>query len=179
VFHVQRDGDWENVNLVDCATVISEWVVDNYLPNLSNQLSYVRIEGKDLSVSAGATMAQAITPAELGGVVAEPMPNEVAYCVSLRTGSAGRSHRGRKYIPGLPRTIVALNNVTQAFSDAVVADFNTLLSNLATNSYALVVLSRVQGGTVLTNAIGYPVTSVIAVDLGVDSQRPRKPGNGT
>lgn len=52
----------------------------------------------------------AITDAGTGLVNQRPMPTTCAVVVTLRTGVSGKTHRGRFYLPGWPRSWVDDNN---------------------------------------------------------------------
>lgn len=103
-----------------------------------------------------------------GTGVGNPLPNELAAAITLRTALAGKSFRGRTYFSGAI--------VTQ--SDAagrIVAGFNTALTTFMTNvqgdlgasGITLAVLSR---KLLQSNA----VTAIVARDTQWDSQRRRQ-----
>jgi len=109
-----------------------------------------------------------------------PLPNEVALCITLRTALAGKSFRGRVYLGGF---IVGENNA----SGQIVAALNTnaasfILGNVgdfAAQGLTMAILSRPRpagpGGVPAAYAGALtPVTTAVARDTLWDSQRRRK-----
>ena len=111
---------------------------------------------------------QSAAAAVPGTGVGNPIPNEVAAVITLRTALAGRSFRGRAYFSG---AIVTQNSAT----GSIVAGFNTALTTFMTNvqtalaasGITLAVLSR-------TDSVATPVTLIQARDTEWDTQRRRK-----
>jgi hypothetical protein len=79
-------------------------------------------------------------------VAGDDMPPYVAYIVSVRTASAGRSRRGRFYIGGLMEGDQAQGNATGAYTALVQAYINalnaTFLAPGGSSTFDLVVHSR-------------------------------------
>lgn len=156
---------------------IGAWVGDVLAPLLSRDWTAFRVRGFDLSVANGAVNESPLSAT--GGVDVEAAPNNVAACVSLRTGTRGRSGHGRNFVPGIPNSVITLNTLDSGFiSDLVAAYFTLAGAGSFSAGFELVVLSRIQGGVPLANAIGLPVTAVTMVGTSVRSMRSREIGHG-
>lgn len=111
---------------------------------------------------------QSAAAAVPGTGAGNPLPNEVAAVVTLRTALAGRRYRGRAYFSGF---IVGENSA----AGAIVAGLNTALvtfmtnvqTNMAASGITLAVLSR-------TGSLATPVTLIQTRDTEWDTQRRRK-----
>lgn len=113
-----------------------------------------------------------------GGAVAgtaagDLLPPQTAFCITLRTAQAGRSFRGRVYLPGYGESVnTAAGALVGAGSS--VAFVVAIQAALVTSSLNLGVLSRPNALRVPPSA-GFitPVTSIVARDLVWDTQRRR------
>jgi len=130
--------------------------------------------------SANAPEYVSVAAAVPGTGVGNPLPNQNAACITLRTNFVGRSYRGRVYLAGF---IVTQNSA----AGAIVAGLNTacvtFLQNVQTDMGAqgitLGVLSRPRpagpGGVPPAWAgLITPVTAIMARDTVWDTQRRRK-----
>jgi hypothetical protein len=140
-----------------------------YLTDLTQQNSFVLTYTTNLPASG-----------QLAGSI---LPNNVTFCISLRTGNAGRSFRGRNYVPGIRSTDVTSsdpNLLSVGRSNTLVAAYQQLINPtyFGTTPYRLVIVSRFSNGNPRTAGIATPVTAVLAVDRVLDSMRRRLPGRG-
>lgn len=103
-----------------------------------------------------------------GGDAANNMlPPQVALCVTLRTANAGKSFRGRVYLPGATVTQNSAIGQSNAAYTQDCVDFITAIKDALTASgMQLAVLSR-------KNALGTPVTLIQARDIIWDTVRRR------
>jgi hypothetical protein len=110
-----------------------------------------------------------------GTRVGNTMPANVAYCIKLSSGLAGRSKRGRMYWFAMAEDDVADNFVTVSYSAAVVAAVDALSSLLVgtIDNYALSVVSFFFEGQPRTEGVPQTILSGVAVDRRVDTQRRR------
>jgi len=165
------------VNLQALVNAVDTWASGSLAPQLSDDWSYTRTRGADLSAQFGA-VAEASTPAE-GGSSAEAAPNNVAICISLRTGFAGRSFRGRNYIPGVPNDMVTLNTVSPVYLNALLLIYDQLVgAGTFLAGWQLGIVSRVTAGAVRPTGIITPVLSVSFTTPYVRSMRSREVGHG-
>lgn len=116
-----------------------------------------------------------------GLVTGGAMPNEVTYCVSLRTSQIGRSARGRFYVLGVPKVNVpAENRVAAGFRAAARNNVDALRSAIAGLGFVPVIVSYRSNGVPRPGGPVYFVwTTTTTVDDVLDSQRRRRPGIGT
>jgi hypothetical protein len=114
------------------------------------------------------------------GAKADPLPNECAFCVSFRTGNRGRSARGRWFAVSLSTADrVDSNRLTSAYVQDFVTALNGLIAVYAGEGKPLTIVSyRSEGVPRPGGPVYFPVTTAIAVDSLIDSQRRRKPGVG-
>jgi len=165
--------------VTDLAEAVSSWYVSSMLTLLSSAFSLERIHARDLTSQASFSVDvnSGPAPGSSGGAF---VPNNVAPCISFRTAFAGRSGRGRNYIPGVPQPVVDGNTLTPGFIADATAAYGSLLpgEGLVPAGWVWVVASRYTLGAPRPAGITYPVQSVIFTDNIVDSQRRRLPGRG-
>jgi hypothetical protein len=170
-------GSIDSSNLAVLTAAVAFWWQDTLIPVLSDDWTGVLVEAVDLTSQFGAS-ASAATPAP-GGASGEANPNNVAMCVSFRTGLRGRSFRGRNYVPGIPGAVVTLNTLDAGFILSVLGAYNALVGpGLFLAGWQWVVLSRRIAGSLRAEGVGTPVTAAISVTDSVRSMRTREVGKG-
>lgn len=103
----------------------------------------------------------------VGGGVPNPLPPEVAVCVSLLTGAPGRSNRGRMYLPAPHANAMdGVGKMTAAAQDVFVAWAAAFFGDVNTAARTSVLWSR-------KNALSRAITSV-SVGNQFDVQRRRQ-----
>jgi len=121
-----------------------------------------------------------------GGVTGEAAPNNVAGCISFRTGFGGRSMRGRNYVPGLPNSVVTLNTMSEEFMTNVAGAYNLMVvgGGALPGGWIWGVFSQYSGVDISGNPIPRvagvftEIQNALFVDPTVDSMRSRLPGRG-
>jgi hypothetical protein len=112
-----------------------------------------------------------------GTVASNPCPSNVAYAVSRRSGLTGRSARGRVFIG--PMAVASLqtdeNLVLAVWSQGTVDALNEIktLPRILAQNLEEVIVSRFNNNAPRATGITFPVTTYVATDLRVDSQRGR------
>jgi hypothetical protein len=112
------------------------------------------------------------------------LPGNCTFCLTLQTGLAGRSQRGRIYLPGLSTgDLQAAPNqslVTSARAAVYVASLNQLIAQISSlgAGHKLVVTSFRTGGAWRAAGVNSVVLNAGFADLAVDSQRRRLVGRG-
>jgi hypothetical protein len=116
-----------------------------------------------------------------GAVTGGAMPNEVTYCVSLKSSQIGRSARGRFYVLGIAKVNVGTQNRVGATYRTAIQDALTFLKDSLQNAaYRLVIVSyRTNNAPRPGGPVYFVVQSCTTTDDVVDSQRRRRPGVGT
>lgn len=168
------------VVLADIAGLVLTWASSTYFLNVTNNVSLTEVVSTDLTTQNGSQISAQPSIGVAGTAGENPMPNESAFCVSLRSSARGRSARGRFYAFGLDKELVVANEVAGSYRTAIVGALNSLISVLDTNGYALVVVSFVANGAPRVGGpVYFPITSAVSVDATVDSMKSRKPGVGS
>lgn len=166
--------------VTNIATLVAGWAGSQYFPLLPEAISLTETFARDLTTSDGAQATIVPDPPVVGGNGTTPAPNETTFCVSLRSASSGRSARGRKYVLGLNKELVTGNHINATLRGQFVSVFDSLRADIATEGWQWVVVSYRHAGAVRPGGpVYYPITTVVSVDDVVDSQRRRKPGNGS
>lgn len=160
------------------------WFTLTFAAQLSNNWSGVAVHGRALNVPNGFVVDQ---PAGVtGGVSNEAAPNNVAACISFRTGIAGRSFRGRNYIPAIPNSVITLNTMDVAFTNAMLDAYALLLpgGGALPGGWIWGTFSRFSGtdisGHPIPRVAGVftPITNALFVNQKVRSMRSRSVGHG-
>lgn len=175
VLHVRATGAHDQAALASIAAAVRDIWASALMPNLSSQLQLLNVTATDIEVEGGAQAVAVPAEAEFGGQTGDPLPNNCALVVTLRTARVGRSYRGRVYLAGLSETLTIGNNVTQAMATNVQNAFNQLAVGLEALGAGLAVLSRRNQGQPRAAGVLTLVTAVEVRNTRVDSQRRRLP----
>lgn len=133
---------------------------------ISNQVTLGQVGIRDISSANNAEFLDEGGAAP-GAHVANLMPPQVAYCVTLRTARAGKSFRGRVYLPGWSVSgASATGSAVSIVQSTAVAFVNGLRTGLPSNGLSLAIVSRLLSSTEL-------VTLVQGRDLIFDTIRGR------
>jgi hypothetical protein len=149
---------------------------------LSSQYLLSQCVVTDVTVDGGATATSTLAP--VAGVTSgASLPNEVALVVSLRTGLAGRSNRGRFYLGGISVGATDssdYNRLTTLYTGYANSSAGDFLTAFNATGIDLVVASYYSGVDAnghpipRAEAVVNPVTSLF-VNQRFDSQRRRMP----
>jgi len=171
-------------DLQSLATNLSDWFTLSFASQISVAWSPVGVHVRGLNIPASFLVD--ISSSVEGSLTTEAAPNNVAACISFRTGIAGRSFRGRNYIPALANDQVNLNTMEPEYMAALKAIYDMLLpgGGALPGGWIWGVLSRFSGidalGKPIPRAAGVftPIINTTFVDATVDSMRNRLPGRG-
>ena len=166
----------------DCTTIaanLDTWFQGNVIPLVSDAMEIRQIEVVSIAEQNG-PQATFSSGYPIPGTINTPiLPNNVALCVSLRSGLTGRSARGRWYWCGLTESQVAASAVDGGVVTSIVAAMDALISTIASLSSNVVIVSYESNGIPRPGGpVKFIVTDALAVDNTVDSQRRRLPGRG-
>jgi len=108
------------------------------------------------------------------------LPNEAAFCVSLRTGHRGRSARGRFYTLSVVFDQMADDNFLEpTAAENFRASVGRLMVNLTAEGGLPVIVSYITNNAPRPGGpVYFPITNVTVVDNEIDSMKSRKPGVG-
>lgn len=166
--------------LTDVANTVLNWASTTYFLNVTNNVTLTEIVATDLTTQNGQQTTVIPSPGVQGSAGNDPMPNESAFCVSLRSTSRGRSARGRFYAFGLDKELVVENDVTGGYRTAITGAVQSLIDLIANQGYQLVVVSYIANGAPRPGGpVYFPIVTAVSVDATVDSMRSRKPGVGS
>lgn len=166
-------------DVVDLLSAVSAWYLGSIASLASSTWSFVRAQARVLATADGLVLDDSSNQGA-GGVGGGAAPNNVSFAISFRTALGGRSNRGRNYVPGIPLQAVSGNTITSDFVDNYVQAYQALLvgGGVLPGDWTWVVVSRQTGGVVRPTGVTIPITTVLATDNIVDSQRRRLPGRG-
>lgn len=165
--------------MTSLGTALITWWSNQMSPLLSNFLSLTEVYLTDLTTQTSPTVSVTAGLPIAGTDASEPLPFNVAYCLSFRTAGRGKASRGRNYICGWTegdnlRSDLLAGNIT------AITSAYTLLVGAGTFVPGLqwVVVSRFLNNAPRATALVQPITNVLGVDSTLDSQRRRLPGRG-
>lgn len=140
---------------------------------VSNQVDLERITLRDLRTLNLPEYSSAVNQA--GSVAGDPLPPQTALCVTLRTAFAGRSFRGRIYLPGAAESANDNTGKASAAAQAAALVFGNALAAQVVqgNEWVLAVRSGFNNGAARNPAISNGVTALTVRDGIWDTQRRR------
>lgn len=167
--------------LQDTAILGWNWAETTLFPLISAACLLREVVATDLTTATGGQFTYAPDTTTVGGDGGAALPNECAYCISLRSASRGRSARGRFYIPAIPLAAMSdPNHLTPTAVSAFTSALQTLINNVDDAGQALVIVSYISNNAPRPGGpVYFPVVSAVATDDIIDSQRRRKPGVGS
>lgn len=166
--------------MLDIATVCWNWWQDVYGALLTTDVALREVVATDLSASDGAQITYAPSTTVTGGINLTGLPNEVSFCVSLRSAARGRSARGRFYTLSVaPSQMANANELTAGSVDNFVGAVQQLINDISDAGKQMTIVSYRHDRVVRPGGpVYYPVVAAVAVDAIVDSMKRRKPGVG-
>jgi hypothetical protein len=171
VWHVFQDGTTPDPVELETVAGTFQTGYGGIVTLLSDQLFINNIKVRWLGATTGPETELFITPGLQGGSASPGLPGGTAFCIRLRTGSPGRSNRGRKYFSGLTEAVVSGNQVGSGFAGDLAAAVNDLQQALIVEGWQLAIASYTNATIALVSDIGF-------FDLNVDSMRRRLAGRG-
>jgi hypothetical protein len=183
-FHVQKSTPFTAGDLSILANAFDGWDSTGALKwsTLRNQNCFLQqIKTKALDTIASPVFIFVLPVARPGLTAGSLLPGNLTFCITLQTGLAGRSQRGRIFFPGLASGQIqgagAQNLMNTAVANNMVLLVNNLIAAIAalSASHKLVVTSfRINGAWRLV-AQNTVVTNAAYANLTVDTQRRRLP----
>lgn len=176
--------------IIHLLTVILNCLVTSFLPGAGAAYTLEKVEGMQVSPTVGPWFEVSPDPeGVIQGQSAGDTESTVLSCVmSIRTEGAGRSGRGRIFMPAIPEASAAGSFITpeSPYWTAVLAFAACLMSNFhytsfpPTNSWQFGVMSRKIGGAKppFLAAGFHSVTSITPQRL-IATTRSRKVGRGS
>lgn len=188
-FHVEKSSPFTAAELRALALVFNAW--DSAA---TNSWQSVRTAGSVLTSiksraldSAAAPIDVYILPTPRAGAISvgTNMPGNVTFAFTWQTGLAGRSQRGRLFMPGMNTFILQAspnqNLVAASWANDCVTRLNLLKSNIQAiaSGYNLVVTSYMSNGAWRSVGQNTVILNAAYANLAIDNQRRRLTGRGT
>lgn len=177
--HVNMLAEPTLASMGTLSTALVSWLTTDYANRLPQEVTITSLKLTSLHTQ---NAVQLVTPLTLVGVVAGgAMPNEVSYCVSLRSGFIGRSARGRFYVLGVPSGVMtSQNRVNSAYRANITGTVGALRTTIASTGFLQVIVSFISNGVPRPGGpVYFVLQSATTTDDIVDSQRRRRPGIGS
>lgn len=167
--------------LSELAILAWDWWELTYAPLLPITVLLNEVVTTDMSAVDGGQVTYAPDATTTGENASGELPNEVSVCVSLRTGSRGRSARGRFFTLGVSvDTMADANNIETTYASALTSALGALITAIDTAGYQMSIVSYISDGVPRPGGpVYYAVSTAVITDTIVDSQRRRKPGVGS
>lgn len=189
IFHVVKGSAWGADELARLADQFVTWYEGAedfphpYSEHMSenSHLTAVLARALDAEGAPEGTPTLAI-PTTGGADGTTQLQNGLTFTITHRTGLAGRSFRGRTYVPCLSTNSVfevGANAIKPTYAADLVASFRQLrdLLNLADATWHLAVVSRYHNGVARAAGVSTPVVDFGYSDIYLDFQRRRAPGH--
>lgn len=122
-------------------TAIKAAFTANWAPHCSSPVRLVRVGIRDLRTPNNPEYLDN-QAAVVGSAPADQAPRASAVCVTLRTAGAGKSFRGRVYLPGVANSQTLNGSQTTAVALAAAAFINDIATRLQPLGLFLAVMSR-------------------------------------
>jgi len=171
---LHQGGEWTEQELQDTCVLLETWESQEAKLFRSTGCVLGRISARDLTTQFGPILEYDVDPAIQGNLQFPLLPSNVTFCISYRTGRAGRSRRGRHYWIGLAESQVTGNfmdtNQANGIQGALV-ELNMV--RLLAAGQLMVVLSRQENNVPRTTAQAAGINGIFYTDLKVDTQRRR------
>jgi len=171
-FHVRDEiADMSASRAGFIAAEVGAWAAADLAPTYGTGLTMSNVQVRDLSTNTGVVVDYGTTVA--GTHAGNGMPGNVAFCISFRTGYAGKSNRGRVYHPWLSEADVTGNSLSSTQANEIVDAWVSLKGIMNTIDCTMVVVSKYTNGAPRVTGTYRTITDFIYVDLNVDTQRRR------
>jgi hypothetical protein len=171
-------GEWSMPAMIALAGAYAQWLSLHLSTVQSVDMQWTEARLTQLAGEEGLRYDSVYASAVPGDNEAGAFPNNVALCASVLTGFAGKSGRGRFYIPAIPTDAADQSRCTAPYITLVNAALLKLVDGSIFAGYQLGVYSTVSGGVPRETGLFRSASQVAARDNVLDSQRRRLPGRG-
>lgn len=189
VLHISNGGSgaWSAADLTTLANTLDTWLTtgdgsgNNFVAHLQSAYTVVEISCRDLTTQAGAEFNKSVN--HVGGDSGGRMADGLTKAITLRSGLAGRSYRGRIFCIGLSALNADATDKNLMYSASVavqIAIWTSLISTVsgAHTGWVWVILSRQAGLAKRSTGVGTAITAVGVSNNYFDYQRRRAPFHG-
>src|SRR5690242_4824593 len=126
-FHVEKAGGWSLADLNNLATVVLNWYNTFYKIVVPAAVALTGMSFRVYNPTVPLALDVPVSPPSAGTRTGTAEAGNATSTLSLRTGLAGKAHRGRMYVPALPEPDVSQ---TDQLASALTTGFATAASNL-------------------------------------------------
>jgi hypothetical protein len=173
-----KAGGWDAADLDALALAVANWWATYIAGNIHSSQHLQEVRAVDLQTDTGAGVSYVPPTPISGGAGGSVVANNVACCIGFRSASRGRSARGRNYVSGLTNGNVVASRIEPSVVASLVAGYNQLAGVAEATGSTWVIASRYHAKAPRVTGVTFPVTTAVAFDNVVDSQRRRLPGRG-
>lgn len=160
-------------------TVASQWDAE-VMAFASFQMTLEMVQARQAVPLSGIGFDFPVTPPAAGESTANARNGATSCVVSLRTGRAGRSFRGRLFIGGTPDTVIVNGLVESAYRTDLASAVAQFMNNVGeTRGCQAVVLSYFSAGVQRLSAVATVINSVVSATPYPAGQERRRPGIGS
>lgn len=181
VYHVHHGSSiaWPEADIEDVLSTFENWEDTTASLLRPTDVSLYNMVGSDLTSLTAFRRSRAVSPAIVGSIASDSLPNNATMAITFNTGNRGKGQNGRQFWIGLTENHVTGNSVEAAHRDSIISALEALDAAIQTldPAYRLVVLHRVVNGVHPPTAGTTNVLSFSTADLIVDSQKNRLPNH--
>lgn len=179
-YHVKSNVPFDAGTIATLRGVFNTWDSGSVANLRPNNVYLNRIRTKALDTSSSYLEDYFLPAPRAGGAAGAAAPLGSTIAIKLGTGLAGRSYRGRIYVPGLPLNIISGNQVGSGYHTNWANGIQALITQItaANANWKLAVVSYMADGVWRTTGVATVVTYAVATDANIDSQRRRLTGRG-
>lgn len=170
VLHCNGEGIGSAIKLNDTLTAAATAWQDNVLPFMSDDTSFLRVDGTMLNGPGSLIDTFDVPGAPIGDGGGNLHSQVEALCFTKWSGVSGRTNRGRIYIGGIPTGVITEGLVDSTYANNLRGGLNAFSAQMATTAAPLVILSRKELAI-------KPLNEFKLHDYCVDTQRRRLPSH--
>lgn len=185
VIHIEKGAPYTLAQIQTLRTNIGSYWDSNLKNMYLDNIQFNRIRIKALDTNIAPMEDYTWSPVKIGGRSAggAALPNSICCALKLSTGLAGRSNRGRIYIPVTESGALQAsfqNELDPTYASAIITIFTAFMAQITTwdATAHMVVTSFMTGGAWRATAVNHQVIACTFVDRHIDSQRRRLTGRG-
>lgn len=169
-------SNFDAADLTLLAETVGQAWVDYMLPVMSNSMTLVEVKATDQSSASGPAVSWNPASPEVGTLTSPALPGQNTLVLTHRTGSRGRSFRGRTYLGGLVEEDVTGNDLSGGRTASLLAGFGDFLAACEAQNFVFSILSRYTNNAPRTTGLATTVISSTFRNTRIDSQRRRTRG---
>lgn len=158
-FWFQKPG-FTVADMDDLANDLQYWCNENLTSIMATGVVNNKVTVYDMRDELGPKVQSSLA-GQAGGQGGETIPPTLALVITLRTGSRGRSGRGRHYLTGFALADQDVGSLAVSARNVCVTAYNALLATQPTG-WSWVVVQRSSGGAYLAEGVPRAITSIEA-----------------